>query len=117
MRREVEGDKDRLQRGTSLLPPLPDQVVDCHGSPKTTRSSGRFAYLGRSVGEWAVLRACERLVYQTGSGMCHSQPPGLPYAAKPPLPQDAKDHAGRAGLDREADAKWSLSEDHVSAQE
>jgi hypothetical protein len=45
-----------------------------------------------------------------------SQPPGLPYAAKPPLPQDAKDHAGRAGLDGEAGAKWSLSEDHVSAR-
>jgi hypothetical protein len=67
----VEGDKDRLQRGISLLSPLPDQVIDCHGSPKTTRSSGRFAYPAWSVGEWAVLRACERLVYQTDSGMCH----------------------------------------------
>jgi hypothetical protein len=31
--------------------------------------------------------------------------------------QDANDHAGRAGLDGETNAKWSLSEDYVSAAE
>lgn len=32
-----------------------------------------------------------------------------------PTSKTPKDHAGRAGLDGEAGAKWSLSEDHVSA--
>jgi hypothetical protein len=52
-----------------------------------------------------VLRACERRDYQTGSGVCHSRLSRLACPMQQnllSLPQDAKDHAGRAGLDGEA---------------
>jgi hypothetical protein len=49
---------------------------------------------------------------------CATQPlASRPIQQNVLVSQDANDHAGRAGLDGEAGAKWSLSEDHVSAVE
>jgi hypothetical protein len=122
MRRAIEGDKDSCQRGLLLLLPLLGQVIELLSwLARDNQSSGRFASPAPSVGggECAVLRACERRdsTTKSGSGMCHSAAGLSPYTAKRPLYQDANDHAGRAGLDGEAGAKWSLSEDHVSAVE
>jgi hypothetical protein len=116
-----KGNKDSCQRGLLLPLPLPGQVIELLSwLARDNQSSGRFAYLAPLVGgECAVLRACETRLPKLAPA-CATQPLACsPYTAKRPLSQgqDANDHAGRAGLDGETDAKWSLSEDHVSAVE
>lgn len=121
MRRAIEGDKDSCQRGLLLLLPLLGQVIGLLSwLARDNQSSGRFAYPAPSVGgECAVLRACDRRDDQ--KWLRHVPLSRLPLAR--PIQQnvlvsrDSNDHAGRAGLDGEAGAKWSLSEDHVSAVE
>jgi hypothetical protein len=121
MRRAIEGDKDSGQRGLLLLLPLLGQVIELLSwLARDNQSSGRFASPAPSVGgECAVLRACKRRDSTTKSAAaCATQPlASRPIQQNVLLYQDANDHAGRAGLDGEAGAKWSLSEDHVSAVE
>jgi len=117
MRRAIEADKNSCQGGLLLLLPLLGQVIEILSwLARDNQSSGRFAYPAPSVGgECAVLRACERRDDQKWQR--HVPLSRSPYTATRPLYQDANDHAGRAGLDGEAGAKWSLSEDRVSAVE
>jgi hypothetical protein len=112
----VEADKDSVQRGISLLLPLLDQVIDCHGFLKD-RQKLRAVCLPCLDGWMMSGTLCLR--DQKGSGMCHSAAWTALYSKTSslslPTSKTPKDHAGRAGLDGEAGAKWSLSEDHVSA--
>jgi hypothetical protein len=123
MRRAIEGDKDSGQRGLLLLLPLLGQVIELLSwLARDNQSSGRFASPAPSVGgEYAVrysVLARDETLRPKVAAACATQPlASRPIQQNVLLYQDANDHADRAGLDGEAGAKWSLSEDHVSAVE
>lgn len=97
MRREVEADKDSVQRGISLLLPLLDQVIDCHGFLKD-RQKLRAVCLPCLDGWMMSGTLCLR--DQKGSGMCHSAAWTALYSKTSSLPpnfQDAKRPRGQSG--------------------
>ena len=93
----MEADKDSVQRGISLLLPLLDQVIDCHGFLKD-RQKLRAVCLPCLDGWMMSGTLCLR--DQKGSGMCHSAAWTALYSKTSSLPpnfQDAKRPRGQSG--------------------
>lgn len=68
----MEADKDSVQRGISLLLPLLDQVIDCHGFFKDRNKLRAVCLPCRACLDGWTMSGTLCLRDQKGSGMCHS---------------------------------------------